>query len=76
MEIKVGGIYKHFKTGNLYKVIALAKNSETLDSVVVYEALYDNKESKIWVRPVSIFCEKIEWPKESGVFVDRFCLDS
>jgi hypothetical protein len=57
MKIKIEGIYKHYE-GNLYKVIALAKDSETLQDMVVYEALYPNPLSRIWVRP---FCE---WTEE------------
>lgn len=71
-NLVVGGIYKHFKTGNLYKVIAIGKHSETLEDMVVYEAQYDNPKSKIWIRPLAIFLEKVEWPKESGIFVLRF----
>lgn len=55
------GIYKHFKTGNLYKVIGIGKHSETLEDLVFYEALYDNEVSKLWVRPVKMFFdEKID----------------
>ena len=57
-EIKLG-IYKHAKTGNEYRVICLAKHSETLEDLVVYEALYENKESKFWVRPVRMFTELV-----------------
>ncbi len=49
------GIYKHSKTGNLYRVYFVAKHSETLEDLVVYEALYDNQKSKYWVRPLSMF---------------------
>lgn len=54
------GIYKHFKTGNLYKVIGVAKHSETLEDCVVYEALYENEKSKLWIRPISMFLEEVE----------------
>lgn len=54
------GIYKHSKTGNLYKVLGLAKHSETLEDLVVYECLYDNPQSKIWVRPLEMFIEEVE----------------
>lgn len=57
-EIKIG-IYKHAKTGNEYRVICLAKHSETLEDMVVYEALYENEKSKFWVRPTSMFTEMV-----------------
>jgi hypothetical protein len=50
------GIYKHYK-GHLYKVIGVAKHSETLEQMVVYEAQYDNPEGKLWVRPMKLFLE-------------------
>ena len=46
-EIKVGKIYKHYK-GNLYKIIALAKHSETGEDMIVYQSLNNGD---IWVRP-------------------------
>ncbi len=49
------GIYKHSKTGNLYRVHFVAKHSEILEDMVVYEALYDNQKSKFWIRPLSLF---------------------
>lgn len=68
MDIKPG-IYKHSKTGNEYKVHFIAKHSETLEDLVVYEALYENKKSKFWVRSVSMFTEEVEI---NGVKVPRF----
>ncbi len=59
MEIKPG-IYKHSKTGNLYRVIGVGKNSENLEDLVLYEALYDNPKSKFWARPVAMFTEEVE----------------
>ena len=53
------GIYQHSKTGKLYKVLGLAKHSETLEDLVVYETQYDNPTSKLWVRPKSMFIEKV-----------------
>jgi hypothetical protein len=53
------GKYHHSKTGNFYSVIGIAKHSETLEELVIYEALYDNPRSKLWVRPKSMFLEKI-----------------
>lgn len=70
--IEVGGLYRHFKTGNTYRVLALGKHSETLEDVVVYEAQYENPESKVWIRPRTMFEEIIEWPTGSGTLVPRF----
>ncbi|MFH1145906.1 MAG: DUF1653 domain-containing protein [bacterium] len=53
------GTYRHYK-GNLYKVIAIAKHSETLEDMVVYETLYDNPVSKLWVRPLTMFTGEVE----------------
>ncbi len=55
-EIKLGK-YRHFK-GNLYEVIGIAKNSETLEDTVVYRALYGD--GGLWVRPASMWNETVE----------------
>jgi hypothetical protein len=57
-EIKLGK-YKHSKTGNFYQVVGVAKHSETLEELVVYECLYDNPRSKLWVRPKKMFMETV-----------------
>lgn len=49
--------YKHFK-GNIYRVLHIARNSETLEEMVVYQAMYG--EHLIWVRPKTMFEEVIE----------------
>lgn len=58
--IQVGAIYKHSKTGNLYKVIGLAKHSETLEDLVIYEAQYNNPVSKLFARPAKMWDEIVE----------------
>jgi len=55
-EIKLGR-YKHFK-GNEYLVLHIAKHSETLETIVVYQALYG--ERGVWVRPATMWNETIE----------------
>lgn len=64
-EIKPGR-YRHFK-GNDYNVLYIAKHSETLESMVVYQALYG--EGGIWVRPASMWDEEVEM---DGVICKRF----
>ena len=54
-EIKLGK-YRHFK-GNMYEVIGIAKNSETLEETVVYRALFGD--GGLWVRPASMWNETV-----------------
>lgn len=49
--------YRHFK-GNIYRILHIAKHSETLEDMVVYQAMYGEK--CIWVRPRAMFEEEIE----------------
>lgn len=51
------GKYRHFK-GNLYEVIDIARNSENLEEVVIYKALYGD--CGMWVRPLKMFVEEVE----------------
>lgn len=64
-ELKLGK-YRHFK-GNEYEVICLAKDSETLNDLVVYKALYGD--GQVWVRPLKMFLEQVE---VNGEKVNRF----
>ena len=52
------GIYQHYK-GKLYKVLLLAKDTETLEEMVVYECLYENPQGQFWTRNKLMFEEKI-----------------
>ncbi len=58
MDVKLG-IYEHYK-GKKYRVIGVAKHSETLEDMVVYEVLYENKTSKLWIRLIEMFLEDIK----------------
>ena len=44
--------YRHFKGGK-YKLLGIARDSETLEKMVVYQALYG--EGELWVRPYDMF---------------------
>lgn len=50
------GIYRHYK-GNEYKLLCVATHSETMEEMVVYQALYG--EMGIWVRPAAMWAEQI-----------------
>lgn len=58
--------YRHFKGGK-YKVLAIGQDSESLVSVVVYQALYGDH--KIWVRPKELFDGFVE---RNGQLIKRF----
>ena len=60
------GIYRHYK-GNRYRVLGVAKHSETLEEMVVYQALYG--EYGYWVRPLAMFEEFVQ---VDGTSVRRF----
>lgn len=64
MNIVINGIYKHFK-GNTYKVLYVAKDSETLEELVVYMDVNDN--NKIWVRKKDMFLSKVDKNKYPNV---------
>lgn len=64
MEVKVNGIYRHFK-GNIYKIIAIGKHSETLEEYVVYASLKDGND--VWIRPINMFWEKVDKIKYPNV---------
>ena len=51
------GRYRHF-TGNEYQLLYVARHSETLEPMVVYQALYG--ERGIWVRPAAMWNEIVE----------------
>ena len=53
----IGREFRHFK-GNLYRLEGFAKDSETLEQMVVYRALYGD--GGLWVRPAKMFFETIE----------------
>ncbi|MBR2338596.1 MAG: DUF1653 domain-containing protein [Clostridia bacterium] len=55
-QIRVGGKYRHFK-GKEYEVVCIAKHSETLEELVVYRALYGDRD--VWVRPLSMFLDTV-----------------
>ena len=49
------GIYRHYKNGQ-YRVLGLAKHTETGKSLVIY---HDNSKV-LWARPYAMFTENIE----------------
>lgn len=76
-EIIVGGIYRHFK-GLTVKVIAIAKQTETGEALVIYSHC-DDKDYKckneifgvykngVYARPLSMFLSKVDKVKYPDV---------
>ena len=60
------GTYEHYKNGR-DEVTGVAKHSETLEELVVYRAMYGEKQ--IWIRPLKMFMETVE---VAGKKVPRF----
>ena len=59
MEVIVGKKYRHFK-GTTHKVLAIAKHSETLEELVVYNHEDTNE---IWARPINLFTSLVDHNK-------------
>jgi hypothetical protein len=67
-KLQYGDILSHFKreensdgANYLYMYVGLAKHTETEEDLVVYVALYGDKQ--IYARPVSMFIEKVDKEK-------------
>ena len=66
------GKYRHYKSGNLYEVIGIARHSETHEEMIIYRALYRCShfgDDQVWVRPKQMFLEHLEY---NGKIVPRF----
>lgn len=62
------GRYRHYK-GSEYRVVGVARHSETLEPLVVYQPLYG--EGALWVRPHAMFLETVPG-LVAGTQVPRF----
>ena len=65
-ELLIGREFRHFK-GNRYRLEEFAKDSETLEEMAIYRALYGD--GGLWVRPAKMFFESIE---RDGKTMKRF----
>ena len=63
-ELKIKGIYKHFK-GDYYLVEDIVKYSETKEEMVLYRQLYG--ENTLWVRPKEMFLSEVDREKYPNV---------
>jgi len=67
-SVKSGQIYRHYK-GNLYKVYAVAKHTETEQDLVIYKSIMNT--DQFWARPLDMFQSNV---KIDGTNVKRFAL--
>ena len=58
-EVKINGIYKHFK-GHIIKVICIVKNTENMEDMVIYHHIENNE---YWTRPLSMFISEVDHEK-------------
>lgn len=64
MVLTVGSIFRHFK-GQYYIIEGFAKDANSQKNLVIYRALYGNKQ--IWARTVKDFISKIDQNREDNV---------
>lgn len=70
-DLKPGTRLRHFK-GKEYEVICSARDSDTLEELIVYRGLYDSDEfgpDPVWTRPKKEFFDK---KQVDGKEVPRF----
>ncbi len=70
-QMQAGDIYEHYK-GKRYQIVGIARHSENLEEMVVYQALYECPgfdKNQLWVRPKAMFCENVVI---NGVRMPRF----
>jgi hypothetical protein len=60
----IGALFQHYK-GNYYRVLYIARSSESPDDMlVVYQGLHNCPtfgQNPLWVRPYTMFFEEIEY---------------
>lgn len=62
--VRPGAVYRHFK-GREYRALYVARHSETMEELVVYQQLYGD--GGVWVRPLDMFLGTVERDGETPV---------
>ena len=63
-DLKINGIYKHFK-GDYYLVVDIANHSETKEKYVVYRRLYGDM--SLLIREYNMFLSEVDHEKYPDV---------
>lgn len=67
--MKPGDLFRHFKSGHIYRIDSLFTWEPTLEKAV----LYINEETgEKWARPLSVFLEEVPSPDDATILVRRF----
>lgn len=67
-QVQINGIYHHFK-GNIYRVLGLAKHTETNETLVIYRCCDLNISNGIeeygdtYARPIEMFLSEVDREK-------------
>lgn len=67
----VGALYRHFKSGNIYKIEAIVRwEPDPEDCVVIYRQWPYNDNDIPWARLRSVWVQQVEW--SNGKLYQRF----
>ena len=61
-KVEIGKKYRHFK-GHIIEIVGIAKHSETLERMVIYNHLGTNE---MWARPEEMFLEETDVTNKAG----------
>lgn len=67
-QVQINGLYRHFK-GNIYRVLGLAKHTETNEILVIYNQCDLNfpngveEYGDIYARPIEMFLSEVDRKK-------------
>ena len=70
---KKGEIYRHYK-GGLYEIVAVAKHTETMEDMVIYQDTQDTVSGCVFACPLNVFLS----PTDTGKYPDntpQFCYE-